>query len=90
MPDGESGIACCLKKRPALVIVDMMMPDMNGIEVLKIIKTEIPESKVILCTAAGSEVMVALAMRHRADGYIVKPYDREKLLMSVQRSLGIR
>jgi len=90
MPDGESGVSLCRSRNPDLVLVDMMMPGINGIEVLRAIKSEQPSIKVILCTSAGSEVSVALAMRIGADGYIVKPYNRDMILMNIQRSLGLK
>ena len=90
MPDGESGVLVCKNKKPDLVLVDMMMPGINGMDVLRAIKAEQPSIKVILCTSAGSEVSVALAMRIGADGYIVKPFDHDKILMNIQRSLGLK
>ena len=88
-PDGESGVSFCKSRQPDLVLVDMVMPGMNGIEVLRSLKAMHPTIKVILCTAAGSEVSVALAMREGAAGYVVKPYNLDKILMNIQRALGL-
>lgn len=87
--DGQDGLAVFREIKPRIVLVDIIMPDINGIEVLKEIKKESPETKVILCTGAGSGSMVDLAMRLGADGYIVKPYDADRILMGIQRALGI-
>ena len=87
--DGMTGLTLCEEERPHITFIDMMMPGMNGIEVLQRIKDEYPEIKVILCTGAGSGSIVDLAMRQGADGYIVKPYDAERILMCLQRTMGL-
>lgn len=87
--DGQTGISLCLEKRPDIAFLDVMMPDINGIEVLKWIREELPEIKVILCTGAGDGSLVDLAMRLGAQGYIVKPYDADQIFMSLQRIIGV-
>lgn len=86
--DGTAGLALCDEERPNIAFIDVMMPGLNGIEVLRQIKEKYSGIKVILCTGAGSGSVVDLSMRLGADGYIVKPYDAERILMSLQRALG--
>jgi len=86
--DGESGIPLYRELRPDLVIIDLILTGINGIEVLRSIRAEFPDARAILCTSAGQSGMVELAMRTGANGYVVKPYDPEILVSAVRRILG--
>ena len=81
---GPEGIQICREKHPDLITLDLVMPDMNGIEILREFKKEFPEIPVVMCSAAGLEQVVALALRVGAVGYIVKPYERETVLTSLK------
>ena len=81
---GPEGIKLCRERHPDLITLDLVMPDMNGIEVLRQFKNEFPDIPVIMCSAAGLEQVVALALRVGAAGYIVKPYDREMVLNNLK------
>jgi two-component system chemotaxis response regulator CheY len=86
--DGETGIALYKNHMPNLVMIDLIMEGMNGMEVLKTIKTEYPSARAILCTSAGQGSIVDLAMRSGANGYVVKPYNSDILVSAVIRALG--
>jgi two-component system, chemotaxis family, chemotaxis protein CheY len=86
--DGLAGISLYREKRPDLVIIDLILTGMNGIEVLRAIKAEFPDAQTILCTASGQGSIIDLAMRAGANGYVVKPYDPEILLSAVSRITG--
>lgn len=81
---GPEGLTRCLTDQPDLIILDLVMPDMNGIEALREFKKQFPDIPVIMCSAAGLEQVVALALRVGAAGYIVKPYDREIILKNLK------
>ncbi|WP_424357564.1 response regulator [Methanocella sp. MCL-LM] len=74
--------------KPDLVTMDIVMPNVNGIEALKQIKEFDPNAKVIMCTAVGQENMVRAAIMSGAKGYIVKPFQAPKVLEEVQKVLG--
>ena len=74
--------------KPDLVTMDIVMPNVNGIEALKQIKEFDPGAKVIMCTAVGQENMVRAAIMSGAKGYIVKPFQAPKVLEEVQKVLG--
>jgi two-component system, chemotaxis family, chemotaxis protein CheY len=80
---GPEGIRLCREHQPDLIILDLVMPEMNGIEALREFKKEFPTVPVIMCSAAGLEQVVALALRVGATGYIVKPYDRETVIKNL-------
>ena len=85
---GEEGIRQFHSLKPTLVMLDLIMPDINGIEVLRRIRNDHPEARVMMCTSVGEESMVDLARRMGARGYIVKPYIADNLLSAVSKILG--
>jgi len=70
-----------------LIVSDIMMPDVDGLELLKRAKTYAPDIKVILITAYRSTETVIAALRQGAYDYITKPFDAEELLHSVNRAM---
>ncbi len=78
-------------KRPNeidLVILDVMMPGLRGTEVLKEIKARSPEQKVVILTGYSSKDVAIDALKGRADEYLEKPLDINRLKMAVVRLLG--
>ncbi|HMT28475.1 MAG TPA: response regulator [Bacteroidia bacterium] len=67
-----------------LVLSDINMPGMNGLELLKLIKTEFPELKVIMVTAYGDESNHSTAINYGADDFITKPVDFNLLKERIQ------
>ncbi|WP_319538999.1 response regulator [uncultured Methanospirillum sp.] len=85
---GEEGIQLYREMIPDLAMLDLIMPDLNGIDTLRRIREEYPEARVMLCTSVGEEGMVDLARRIGAKGYVVKPYQATNLLKAVERIVG--
>jgi len=86
--NGREGIEKFLELKPDLVMTDLIMPEMNGIETLREIKSHDPDAKVMICSTADQEAMISLAKRNGARGYIVKPYQTESLLTAVKKVVG--
>ncbi|HEX3031376.1 MAG TPA: sigma-54 dependent transcriptional regulator [Bacillota bacterium] len=84
---GSEGISVFNSHSPDLVILDLRLPDMNGIDVLKIIKKEQPQVPVIIITAHGTVETAIEAMKAGAADYISKPFDMEELKLIIRRSL---
>lgn len=84
--NGKEGIALYQEQRPDIVLLDITMPDISGIEVLKEILKIDDNAVVIMCSAVGQEKMIANALRIGAKDFVVKPY-KEEMLISVIRSL---
>jgi two-component system chemotaxis response regulator CheY len=76
------------KLRPDLVMMDITMPEMEGIEALKHIRKADPGAKVIICSAMGQQMMVVNAIQAGAKDFIVKPFQPERVLESVHRVLS--
>jgi type IV pilus assembly protein PilB len=75
---------------PDLVLLDYMMPGLNGLDVLKEIKKLRSDTEVIIITGRGSETTAADSIKMGAVGYITKPFDRDSLLNAVRRALNER
>ncbi len=81
--DGKDGVEQYKKLRPDVVTMDITMPQMNGMESLKLIKEFDPEAKVIIITAAGQLEKRELAKEYGAAGFVTKPYDNKEILDAI-------
>ncbi|MCX6346245.1 MAG: sigma-54 dependent transcriptional regulator [Armatimonadetes bacterium] len=89
-PDGAAGLACVLRQAQEgefdLVVLDMSLPKMSGLEVLAGIKEKKPDLPVIIITAYGSAQTAIEALRLGAYDYITKPFDLDELQMTAERA----
>lgn len=84
---GQQGLTMMKKQKPALLLLDLMMPDVNGWDVYRAIKMDetLADIPVIVITARLSENdRTVIADLPQADGYIVKPFDVEQVVQTVQ------
>src|SRR5690606_9247027 len=81
--DGETGLQKALSGDYDLVLLDVMLPKMNGFEVLKRLRTE-SSVPVIMLTARGESVDRVLGLEHGADDYIPKPYHHHELIARIR------
>lgn len=88
--DGQRGLKRILHDKPDLVILDLNMPKMDGLEVLSALQERGVQVPVILSTFYGSEQVARQALRLGAVDYIVKPYDTQDMLQAVERALAQR
>ncbi len=85
--NGPTGIELTRQLKPDLVLLDLNMQDMDGIEVLKQLKAEKLESVVIMLTVSNSEADIVSALRNGADGYLLKDMEPEDILMKLNRAI---
>lgn len=85
--DGKEAVALYNELKPALVLLDITMPEMDGIEALKKIIAADPSAKVVMCSALGQSSMVIEAIQAGAKDYIVKPFQPDRVIEAVQKSL---
>jgi len=71
--------------QPDLVTMDIVMPEMGGIDAMKKILAEQPQARVVMCSALGQESMVMEALKAGARDFIVKPFQDAQVLEVVQR-----
>lgn len=86
--DGEIAVQTYKAEKPDLVILDITMPNKNGLDALKEIRQMDPNAKIVMCSAMGQESMVVEAIRNGARDFIVKPFKAERVLKTVQGILG--
>ena len=89
--DAENGARAIEKYKeliPDLVIMDITMPEVNGIEAVKEIKKINADAKIIMCSAMGQQAMVIESIQAGARDFIVKPFQAERVVEAVKKVLG--
>ena len=73
---------------PDVVTMDIVMPDMGGIEAVREICKTDPDAKILMCSAMGQQALVVEAIQAGAKDFVVKPFQPSRVLEAVQRVLG--
>lgn len=73
---------------PDLVLMDITMPEMDGIAALKAIKAQDAGAKIIMCSAMGQQAMVIESIQAGAKDFIVKPFQPDRVLEAVKKVIG--
>lgn len=86
VPTGEAGIVAALRERPAVAILDVMLPDLPGTEVCRRLRSEpiLDEIGILMLTARGDEADRVLGFEAGADDYVVKPFSVRELVLRVR------
>ena len=87
--DGARAVELYKENTPDLVIMDITMPNMNGIDALREIKSNDPDAKVVMCSAMGQEAMVMDAIKLGALDFIVKPFKADRIVQTVNKILPL-
>ena len=86
--NGAKAIEKYKETRPDLVIMDITMPEVDGIQAVKEIKKIDPDSKIVMCSAMGQQAMVIEAIQAGAKDFIVKPFQADRVIEAVRKVLG--
>ena len=89
--EAENGLKAIEKYKelnPDLVIMDITMPEMDGIDAVKEIKKINANATVIMCSAMGQQAMVIEAIQSGAKDFIVKPFQADRILEAVKKVIG--
>lgn len=86
--NGAEAVEKYSQLKPNLVMMDITMPEMNGIDALKKIKENDGDANVIMCSAMGQQAMVIESIQAGAKDFIVKPFQVERVLEAVQKAIG--
>lgn len=86
--DGQIAFETYQAEKPDLVLMDITMPNMDGIQALRAIKEFDNGAKVVMCSAMGQESMVLEALKLGAKDFLVKPFKPERILEAVEKVLG--
>ena len=86
--NGAKGVERYNELKPDLVLMDITMPEMDGIAALKAIKASDPKASVIMCSAMGQQAMVIESIQSGARDFIVKPFQADRVIEAVKKVLG--
>lgn len=87
VPNGWEALDLCRSLLPGLVMMDLRMPEMDGIEATRAIKQELPRTIVLIITALEDEALLAQALEVGASGYILKTAPPEQIVNAVTKAL---
>jgi DNA-binding response OmpR family regulator len=85
--DGKSGLEKAVSLKPQLMLVDLRLPEMSGVEVCKRLRADRIQTPIIVLSAIGDEVDKVLLLEVGADDYIVKPFGTRELLARIRALL---
>ena len=85
--DGEEGLNAALNKKPDLILLDIMLPKINGYEICRLIRKENLTMPIIMLTAKGEESDIILGLNLGADDYVTKPFSIKELLARAEAFL---
>jgi two-component system chemotaxis response regulator CheY len=86
--DGVQAVEKYKELGPDLVTMDITMPEMDGITALKEIKKIDPNARIIMCSAMGQQAMVIDAIQAGAKDFIVKPFQADRVIEAIKKTLG--
>lgn len=86
--NGAKAVEKYTEHKPDLVLMDITMPEMDGIQALKKIRELDPKASVIMCSAMGQQAMVIESIQSGAKDFIVKPFQADRVLEAVRKVVG--
>jgi DNA-binding NarL/FixJ family response regulator len=87
-PDGREAVRCVEKLEPDLLLMDLSMPRMSGMDAIREIKKRYPEIKIIALTVHKTEEYLLTTLQAGADGYVLKDATHEELVMAINNVMG--
>jgi len=85
--NGAVAIEKYMELQPNLTIMDITMPEMDGLQAVKEIRKRDPKARVIMCSAMGQQSMVIEAIQSGAKDFVVKPFQAERVVEAVTKAL---
>jgi two-component system chemotaxis response regulator CheY len=86
--NGAKAVEMYQSEKPDMVLMDITMPEMDGLTALKTIRGKDPRAKVVMLTALGQESVVLEAIKAGAKDFVVKPFERERILGAISKLLA--
>jgi two-component system chemotaxis response regulator CheY len=86
--NGQQAVERYRELKPDFVTMDIVMPDMGGIDAVREIVKEDPGAKILMCSAMGQQALVIEAIQAGARDFVVKPFQPSRVLEAVQRVIG--
>jgi two-component system, chemotaxis family, chemotaxis protein CheY len=85
--DGEEALAVASRERPEVVLLDLFMPRLSGLEVLAQLRSSVPESRVVVISSMDAEPVIEQALQAGASGFIAKPFHPLEIAAAVREAL---
>ena len=85
--DGRKAIKAAAELKPDLILTDLTMPNMNGMEAIREIKRQFPEMKILVLTVHDSEEFILASLQAGADGYVLKEATQSELMVAIESVL---
>jgi two-component system chemotaxis response regulator CheY len=86
--DGQQAVVQFEAKRPDMVLMDVMMPDMDGVMAVRRILAIEPQACIVMCSAVGAQRVLLEALQAGARDYVMKPFSRQKVLEALDKAWG--
>ncbi len=86
--NGVKAVASYKEIHPDIVLMDVTMPEMDGLTALKEIRTFDPQARVVMLTALGQESVVLEAVKSGARDFVVKPFERDRVMSAINKLLA--
>jgi len=87
-PDGREAVRCVEKLEPDLLLIDLSMPRMSGMDAIREIKKRYPEIKIIALTVHKTEEYLLTTLQAGADGYVLKDATHDELVLAIKNVMG--
>lgn len=86
--DGVKGVAMAMQLQPDLICLDVVMPNLSGLEALAIIRADLPSAKVLMVTGQSNRETIETAIKQGAHGIILKPFREIQIQNTIKRVFG--
>lgn len=86
--NGVKAVSSYKEVRPDMVLMDVTMPEMDGLTALKEIRSFDSQAKVVMLTALGQESVVLEAIKSGARDFVVKPFERDRVMSAIHKLIG--
>ena len=85
--NGVQAISIYKRESPDIILMDITMPEMDGLTALKEIRSQDPKAKIVMLTALGQESIVLEAIKSGAKDFVVKPFERDRVMSAINKLL---
>jgi two-component system chemotaxis response regulator CheY len=85
--NGRAGVEAYARLKPQVVLLDITMPEMDGLTALKEIRRQDPAARVVMCSALGQQRYLLAAIRSGARDFVVKPFNPERIAGAIRKAL---
>ena len=88
--EAENGVVAIeryMELKPGITIMDITMPEMDGLQAVKEIRSKDPSARIVMCSAMGQQAMVIEAIQSGAKDFVVKPFQADRVLEAVAKAL---